>query len=107
MRYHCSAGVWWRWTLTVGAGMSRWQQIHEHAKNNPRDVRLGDICKLAEAFGFTHRAGGKHPNVYKRKGFPAILNFQDDGNGKAKKYQVEQLLRAIEELGGTPPEEGG
>lgn len=85
--------------------MARWERILEQAKNNPRGIRLSDACKLAESFGFTHRAGGKHPNVYKRKGFQRILNFQDDGNGKAKKYQIDQLLLAIEELGGAPPDE--
>lgn len=78
--------------------MASWEKILAQARNNPKNVRLRDACKLAEAFGFTHRAGGKHPNVYKLKGFVRTLNFQDDGHGMAKKYQVEQLLLAIEEL---------
>lgn len=78
--------------------MANWEKILAQARNNPRTVRLRDACKFAEAFEFTHRAGGKHPNVYKRKGFNRILNFQDDGHGMAKKYQVEQLLNAIDEI---------
>lgn len=78
--------------------MASWEKILAQARNNPRGVRVRDAGKLAEAFGFTHRAGGKHPNVYKRKGFARTLNFQDDGNGMAKRYQVEQLLVAIEDL---------
>ena len=85
--------------------MARWKKILEQARNNPRGVRLRDACKLAEKFGFTHRAGGKHPNVYKRKGFPMTLNFQDAGHGMAKEYQVQQLLDAIDELGVTPADE--
>jgi hypothetical protein len=78
--------------------MASWEKILAQARNNPKGVKLRDVCKLAEAFGFTHRAGGKHPNVYKRKGFARTLNFQDGGHGMAKRYQVDQLLLAIEEL---------
>jgi hypothetical protein len=88
-----------------GTWMARWERILEQARNNPRDVRLSDACKLAEKFGFKHRAGGKHPHVFTRKGFKRMLNFQDDGNGKAKRPQVLQLHDAIEELGGVPPDE--
>lgn len=83
--------------------MARWEKLLEQARNNPKNVRLADALKLAEAFGFTHRAGGKHPHIYKRKGSPTMLNFQDAGNGKAEAYQVRQLLGAIDEMGGTPP----
>lgn len=82
--------------------MASWEKILAQARNNPKDVKLRDACKLAEAFEFTHRAGGKHPNVYKRKGFARTLNFQDDGNGKTKRYQIDQLLLAIEELQRQP-----
>lgn len=87
--------------------MARWDRILEDARNNPRDVRLSDVRKLAEAFGFTRRPGGKHPHIYKRRGFSTMLNFQDDGNGKAEAYQVRQLLAAIDELGGKPPDVDG
>ena len=78
--------------------MASWEKILEAARNNPKGVRLSDVCKLAEAFDFTPRRGGKHPNIYKRKGFFRVLNFQDAGNGMAKKYQVQQLLTAIDEI---------
>ncbi len=84
--------------------MARLEKVLQEARNNPKNVRLSDAQKLAEAFGFTHRAGGKHPHIYKRKGFPKMLNFQDAGNGKAEAYQVRQLLGAIDELGGEIPE---
>lgn len=84
--------------------MANWRKILEDARTNPRNVRLSDACKLAEIFGFSGRAGGKHPHVYKRRGFSQILNFQEGESGRAKTYQVKQLLAAIEELGGEPPE---
>lgn len=85
--------------------MANWQRLLAKARANPKDLRLEEACKLAEAFGFTHRAGGKHPHVFKRKGYPAQLNFQDAGGGKAKAYQVRQLLDAIDDLGGRPPDD--
>ncbi len=45
--------------------------------------------------------------LYKKPGRRELMNFQDDG-GKAKEYQVKQLLAVIEELTAQPPpdEEG-
>ena len=86
--------------------MASWQKLLQHARNNPKGVRVRDACKLAEEFGFTHRAGGKHPNIYKRKGCPIWLNFQEGEKGMAKPYQVRQLLEAIDALGGVPPDDG-
>jgi hypothetical protein len=82
--------------------MARWERILEHARNNPAGVRLEDACTLAEKFSFRRRKSKGHGRIYKRKGFPRLLNFQEAGNGLAKRYQVEQLLDAIDELGGTP-----
>ena len=35
--------------------------------------------------------------MYKRRGTMQLMNFQNDG-GRAKPYQVRQLLAAIEDL---------
>lgn len=79
--------------------MSRWLKLLAAARRRPQSVRLADAIALAEHFGFVRRAGGKHAHIMKRPGFSRVLNFQDAGNGLAKRYQVVQLLNAIEELG--------
>lgn len=79
--------------------MSRWPKLLAAARRRPQSVRLADAIALAEHFGFTRRAGGKHAHILKRPGFIQVLNFQDEGSGLAKRYQVVQLLNAIEELG--------
>ena len=72
-----------------------WREIYEHLKHNPKNVRFEDLCRAAETFGF-HRKGGKGSHiVYMRDGIPEILNFQNV-KGKAKPYQVRQLLKIIE-----------
>ena len=71
------------------------RETYEHLRHNPKNVRFDDLCHAAEAFGF-HRKGGKGSHtVYVRDGIPEILNFQDV-KGKAKPYQVRQLLKIIE-----------
>lgn len=65
-------------------------------RRNPKDVRFADACRVADNY-FTRapRAGGSHA-VWKMPwpGNPRV-NLQDDG-GKAKAYQVRQLLEAID-----------
>ena len=80
--------------------MANWLKILEHARQRPQSVLLSDAMVLAQHFGFVRRSGGKHANVLKRPGFPRILNFQATRSGLAKRYQVIQLLEAIDELGG-------
>ena len=82
--------------------MAKWQKILEDARRSPHDVRLNDAVKLAEAYGFVFKSGGKHSNVGKRKGYSSPLNFQTSGDGKVKEYQIEQLLDAIDELDAPP-----
>lgn len=69
-------------------------------------MRFSELCQLAECYGFElARQRGSH-RIYKKPGRRELMNFQDDA-GKAKEYQVKQLLSAIEELtgDGTPDEE--
>jgi hypothetical protein len=65
-------------------------------RNAPRSVRFADALKMAEHyFGKPRMSGGSH-HVFKMPwaGDPRI-NLQDD-DGKAKPYQVRQLLAAVE-----------
>lgn len=63
--------------------------------NNQTNVRFGEIIRLAEAFGFRlERSEGSH-SIYRHPAVREHLNLQSV-NGKAKPYQVKQLLKLIE-----------
>ncbi len=63
--------------------------------NNQTNVRFGELVRLAEAFGFRlERSEGSH-FIYRNRSVREHLNLQNDG-GKAKAYQVRQLLKLIE-----------
>ncbi len=64
---------------------------------NPKNVSFADLCKICECYFGEGRQKGSHI-IYKTPwiGDPRI-NIQDD-NGKAKAYQVRQVLKAIEKL---------
>ncbi len=73
--------------------------IHElvaEMKANPVDVRFADACKVADHFFGEPTQHGTSHRVWKMPwpGNPRV-NMQDD-KGKAKAYQVRQLLEAVE-----------
>ena len=78
--------------------MAKVEQILQAMRENPKNVRFSDLCKVCEAyFGPTRQSGSSH-RVYKTPcaGDPRV-NIQD-AQGKAKAYQVKQVLLAIERL---------
>lgn len=80
--------------------MPRVSVIIAAMQRNPRDIRFKDLQKVCEAyFGLPRVRGGSH-QVYKMpwSGDPRV-NIQNDG-GKAKPYQVRQVLKAIDCLEG-------
>lgn len=67
------------------------------ALRNPQGLRFAEACQPAEAFGFRHsRTKGSHA-IFSRPGVCAIINLQNC-HGKAKAYQVRQMLKLMEEL---------
>ena len=67
-------------------------------KNNTKDVKFSELCKVCDFyFGNPRRSGSSH-RVYKTtwRGDPRV-NIQNS-KGKAKSYQVRQVLKAIERL---------
>jgi len=70
-------------------------RLFEELKKNPKNVRFERLCKIAEAFGFRFRGGKGSHRIYVREGVEELLNFQNVG-GKAKPYQVRQLIKVIE-----------
>ena len=78
--------------------MKNIEQKLKQFKNKPKDVKFSELCNLCEFyFGEPRQTGSSH-RVYKTpwKGDPRvnIQNFK----GKAKAYQVRQVLKAIERL---------
>jgi len=69
---------------------------------NPAGVRFADLCRVCEHyFGEARQAGTSH-RVYRTPwpGDPRV-NIQEGKGGKAKAYQVRQVLRAIDKLSGA------
>ena len=78
--------------------MSKVKEILALMKLNPKDVRFSDLCKVCDFyFGNARQASSSH-RIYKTpwQGDPRI-NIQNH-KGKAKAYQVKQVLMAIEKL---------
>ncbi len=61
-----------------------------------QNVRFGDLIELVEELGFRlDRVRGSH-RVYLHSAVPRPLPLQAE-RGKAKPYQIRQLLRILEE----------
>jgi len=77
----------------------RISKLYEKIRQNPQDVQFGDLCRLCDhIFGPARQQGTSH-RVYKTpwKGDPRV-NIQNF-HGKAKVYQVRQVLKAIQKMG--------
>jgi hypothetical protein len=71
-------------------------RLLEAMRNSQTNVRYADLYKVCEYyFGPPRNSGGSH-SVFRTswQGDPRV-NIQND-NGKAKPYQVKQVLTAIE-----------
>jgi len=79
--------------------VSRREKLLERVRNNPRNVRLDDLCTLLTGFGFElAREAGSH-RIFRHPGPPPrTCNVQRQPDGKAKPCQVEQVLEAIDAL---------
>ena len=67
-------------------------------KRNPKNVRFVDLCKVCENYFGKPRNRGSSHKIYKTpwQGDPRI-NIQNN-KGKAKAYQVKQVLLALDKL---------
>jgi hypothetical protein len=75
------------------------EKIIEQMRNAPQNVRYDDLAKVCEEhFGAPRQQGSSHA-VYRTPwaGDPRV-NIQRDRSGKAKTYQVRQVLEAIDKL---------
>lgn len=81
--------------------MAKIDEIIARMTQNPKDIRFNDLCRICDHFfGKARQSSGSH-RVYKTpwEGDPRI-SIQND-KGKAKSYQVKQVLLALEKLEGT------
>ncbi len=76
--------------------MSKRDKLIGAIRNNPKDVRFDDACKVAEWLGFAHKGGRGSHRTFARSGEPNILTFQSCG-GKMKPYQARQLIAMIDQ----------
>ncbi|CAK7066686.1 MAG: hypothetical protein DELT_01668 [Desulfovibrio sp.] len=77
------------------------EALLEQMRASPHTVRYTDLAKVCgHFFGEPRQTGGSHA-VYKMpwSGDPRV-NIQKDKSGKAKAYQVKQVLAAIARLRG-------
>ena len=78
--------------------MANIEDILDKMRVNPTNIRFNDLCKVCEFyFGEARQSGSSH-RAYKTpwQGDPRV-NIQNT-KGKAKPYQVRQVLAAIERL---------
>lgn len=78
-------------------------KIVEGMRASPISVRFSDLCAVCDHyFGAARQKGGSH-RIYKTPwaGDPRV-NIQKGNGGKAKSYQVKQILAAIAKLEEKP-----
>jgi predicted RNA binding protein YcfA (HicA-like mRNA interferase family) len=78
--------------------MGKVAEIVLQMRSKPQNVRFADLCMVCDCYFGTARQKGSSHRIYKTpwQGDPRI-NIQND-KGKAKVYQVKQVLKAIEIL---------
>ncbi len=78
--------------------MGQIEKLLNEISNNPANVKFTDLCRVCEHyFGKARQSGSSH-RIYKTpwQGDPRV-NIQNN-KGKAKAYQVKQVIKAIERL---------
>ena len=76
--------------------MATVEDIVLEMRRNPKGVRFADLCRACEHYFGQPRQKGTSHRIYRTPwlGDPRV-NIQDD-KGKAKAYQVRQVMKAIE-----------
>lgn len=81
--------------------MAKCNKLLLKAKNSPHNLKFEEVCALAECYGWNYVGGNGSHRVYINailgNSVGSMMNFQSR-KGKAKAYQVRQLLSAIDGL---------
>lgn len=85
--------------------MTKKQKLLQKALSGSKNIRFSEIVALVEAFGFRlSRVKGSH-HIFVHPRVRELINLQNVG-GKAKPYQIRQLLRLVERYNLTMTDEG-
>ncbi len=78
--------------------MATIESILQKMKKNPKNISFNNLCKVCDFYFGNARQSGSSHRVYKTpwQGDPRV-NVQNS-KGKAKPYQVRQVLQAVERL---------
>jgi hypothetical protein len=76
--------------------VNKYAKLIAQIRNNPKDVRFDDACKIAEDLGFIGKGGKGSHNSFSRTGEREGLNFQKCKGGKIPTYQAKQLIKMID-----------
>ncbi len=69
----------------------------EKILSGSRNIAFSDMVSLVEALGFRlKRIRGSH-HMFSHPGIRELINLQPDG-GQAKPYQIQEVLKRIEEF---------
>ena len=77
--------------------MTQIEKTLAEMRRNPQGIRYDDLKKVCDAYFGQPRSNGTSHRVYRTpwQGKP-FVNIQPRKDGKAKPYQVKQVLEAIE-----------
>jgi len=76
----------------------RCDDIIRKARASPANLRFEEVIVLVKCLGFVHvRTRGSH-HFFRLLGLVGTMNLQPGRNGKAKAYQVRQVLRVVDDL---------
>ncbi len=78
--------------------MAKVEDIVAAMRKNPKNIRFQDLCKVCDYYFGEPRQKGSSHRIYKTPwpGNPRV-NLQNE-KGRAKAYQVLQVLKAIDKL---------
>lgn len=79
--------------------MAKIEDILRRMRTVPHDVPFADVARVCEHYFGTPRQRGTSHAVYRTPwpGDPRV-NIQQGKNGKAKGYQVKQVMQAVDRL---------
>jgi len=85
--------------------MDRLRKLYQKAQVSPWNYSYKDLCWLVKEVGFEFSGESGDHRIYKLPGIIEIINLQNV-KGKAKPYQIKQVLSLIEKYN-LIKEEGG
>ena len=81
--------------------MGRWADLLAAMRASPANVRLRDLRRLVEHLGYVERRRIGSHRIYRHATRPdlPLINLQEGSAGKAKPYQVRQVLAIVDTYG--------